>query len=158
MLIVDPMHNLFLGTAKHFLKNIWIERGIINEDNFDLIQKRVNEAMVPSGIGRIPFKIRSGFSSFTADQWKNWVNYFSLISLWDILHGDDLECWRHFVLACRILSKNSITSQEIILADALLLQFCRRVETRYGKETVTQAKYAYALSLAVLYGRLWSTT
>ena len=61
MLIVDPMHNLFLGTAKHFLKNIWIERGIINEDNFDLIQKRVNEAMVPSGIGRIPSKFAQVF-------------------------------------------------------------------------------------------------
>jgi len=25
MLIVDPMHNLFLGSAKHYLKAVWIE-------------------------------------------------------------------------------------------------------------------------------------
>lgn len=28
MLVVDPMHNLFLGTAKHYLKNIWIDKDI----------------------------------------------------------------------------------------------------------------------------------
>ena len=27
MLAVDPMHNLFLGTAKHVLNAIWHERG-----------------------------------------------------------------------------------------------------------------------------------
>ena len=23
--IVDPMHNLFLGTAKHIMKNVWLD-------------------------------------------------------------------------------------------------------------------------------------
>ena len=30
MAIVDPMHNLFLGSAKHF-KDVWIDKGIIHE-------------------------------------------------------------------------------------------------------------------------------
>ena len=38
MLIVDPMHNLFLGTAKHFLKTVWIERDIISHSQFSAIQ------------------------------------------------------------------------------------------------------------------------
>ena len=29
MLAVDPMHNLFLGSAKHILKNVWIKRDIL---------------------------------------------------------------------------------------------------------------------------------
>lgn len=29
MLVVDPMHNLFLGTAKHFLKSVWMQKVII---------------------------------------------------------------------------------------------------------------------------------
>ena len=41
-----------------------------------MIQERVNTCIVPSGIGRIPVKIQSGFSNFTADQWKNWVLYY----------------------------------------------------------------------------------
>ena len=68
MLIVDSMHNLFLGTAKHFLKNILIDQKIINETNFVVIQERVDSLIIPSDIGRIPHKILSGFSSFTADQ------------------------------------------------------------------------------------------
>ena len=84
MLIVDPMHNLFLGSAKHYLKAVWIELGIVSESQFDLIQCRVNNTIVSSDIGSIPCKIRSGFSSFTADQWKNWTVYYSLLVLHDI--------------------------------------------------------------------------
>ena len=131
------MHNLFLGTAKYYLKNIWIEKGLITDDNFELLQKRVDQCLVPSGIGRIPYKIQSAFSSFTADQWKNWVNYFSLISLHDFLKGDHLECWRHFVLACRLLTKQTLSSQDILLADALIIQFCKRTEKLYGNEIIT---------------------
>lgn len=137
MLVVDPMHNLFLGTAKHYLKSIWIENGIITDDDFELIQNRVNSTTVPAGIGRIPSKISSGFSSFTADQWKNWVNFFSLLSLQGILKDDHLECWRHFVLACRILTKYTITTGELLLADALIMQFSKRTERLYGKNKIT---------------------
>lgn len=64
MLIVDPMHNLFLGSAKHFLK-LLIDRNLISESQFEVIQQRVDSFVVPPDIGRIPHKIRSGFSSFT---------------------------------------------------------------------------------------------
>ena len=30
MLTVDPMHNLYLGTAKRIMQKVWLERGIIN--------------------------------------------------------------------------------------------------------------------------------
>ena len=50
MLIVHPMHNLFLGTAKHFLKNILIDQKIINETDFVVIQERVDSLIIPSDI------------------------------------------------------------------------------------------------------------
>lgn len=67
MLAIDPMHNLFLGSGKHILKDIWIKRGLISESQFDLIQNRI---ICPPDIGRIPNKIKSAFSSFTADQYR----------------------------------------------------------------------------------------
>ena len=109
MLIVDPMHNLFLGSGKHFFKKILINRGLISDADLTTIQTRVSSCIIPAGVGRIPLKIKSGFAKFTADQWKNWVVYFSLISLRDIISGEHLECWRHFVLACRILCRKCIT-------------------------------------------------
>ena len=45
---IDPMHNLFLGTAKRFFKKIWIPRGIINEKQLKEIQTRVDCVNVPS--------------------------------------------------------------------------------------------------------------
>lgn len=137
MLVLDPMHNLFLGTAKHVLKNIWLDQDIIEPSEFCVIQSRIDQTVVPSDIGRIPHKIASGFSSFTADQFKNWVLYFSLLSLRDVLVDEHFQCWRHFVLACRLLTNKAITLDNIKLADALLLQFCRRTERLYGKPAVT---------------------
>ena len=84
-----------------------ISLGFISLDPLDMIQNRVNSFTVPSDISRIPVKISSGFSQFTADQWKNWVLYFSIFALRDVT-GEVLECWRHFVLACRILVQNKL--------------------------------------------------
>ena len=50
---------------------------------------------------------------------------------------DDLECWRHFVLAARFLCKPYVTLNDIVLADALLLYFCKRVQTMYGSDVIT---------------------
>ena len=147
MLIVDPMHNLFLGTAKYVLKDIWMEFGIITDKQFQLIQQRIDSCKVPSDIGRIPRKIESGFLSFTAEQWKNWVLYYSLLAMHDMVHGNHIDCWRHFVLACTHLCCKSLTTHDIklasanfmstILSSALLLQFCKRVERLYGTNKIT---------------------
>ena len=67
MLIIDPMHNLFLGSAKYFLKNILVANDYISNAQLGIIQDRVDSFIVLSGIGRIPLKIQSGFSQFTAD-------------------------------------------------------------------------------------------
>ena len=97
--VVDPMHNLYLGTAKHMMKNVWLkERNeFISDEDFERIQELVDSMTVPQDIGRIPGKISCSFSGFTADQWKNWTTVYSLFAL----KGDNhLECWRHFVLTC----------------------------------------------------------
>ena len=66
-----------------------------------------------------------------------WVNYYSLFCLFGILAENDYECWRHFVLASRLLSKPLLTTDDILMADKFLLQFGRRFEVIYGKEAIT---------------------
>lgn len=144
MLVLDPMHNLFLGTAKHVLKKIWLDQGVLSPSEFSVVQSRIDKTVVPSDIGRIPYKIESGFSSFTADQFKNWVLHFSLLTLRDKLSDEHFQCWKHFVLACRILSSKAITLHNIKLADALLMQFCRRTERLYGKHVITPNMHLHA--------------
>ena len=119
------MHNLFQGTAKAIMKDIWIRLEYLNERSLAIIQGRVESIKTPVSIGGIPKKISSSFAEFTSDQWKNWVNTYSLYCLRDQLPLTHYRCWELFVLACRILSEPWLTKTDIQMADALLLSFCK---------------------------------
>ena len=82
-------------------------------------------------------KIGSNLSGLTADQWENWVIYYSIIALHDRVSREVLECWRLFVLVCRTLCTRKITVENIKLGDAFLLQFCRCTERLFGKDVIT---------------------
>ena len=135
--IIDPMHNLFLGTAKTVLKDIWLARGIITHSQLQGIQARVNSVVVPPTIGRIPRKIASSFAEFTAEQWKNWTLVYSLFALRDILPTAHYHCWEAFVLACRFLCTTCISQEDLQKADLLLLKFCRQIQELYGEKAIT---------------------
>ena len=74
MCIIDPMHNLLLGTSKHMIE-VWKALNLVSAHNFATIQQCVDSFITPNDVGRIPSgsKIMSGFSGFTAEQWKNWT-------------------------------------------------------------------------------------
>ena len=74
------MHNLYLGTTKRFI-NEWVEKGLIIRNDMISIQNIIDSMQVTHYIGRIPHKIASSFSGFTADQFKNWANIYSLLAL-----------------------------------------------------------------------------
>ena len=73
----------------------------------------------------------------TADQWKNWTLYFSVYCLKGNLSSNELESWRNFVLSCQKLCKFSVTTDDIKVADALLLRFCKRSAQLYGSDVIT---------------------
>ena len=136
MTIVDPMHNLFLGSAKRTTKHVVLGHRLLTTSSIDIIHKRIKNNQVPIDMGRLPSRIDSG-STFTAEQWMNWTLYFSIYCLYGLLDNDQIESWRAFVLACRRLCKRSITEEDIKVADLLLIQFCKRVKKVFGSKFVT---------------------
>lgn len=56
MTVIDPMHNLFTGTAKHITKNIWLlnEFSRLSKLQLENIQAVVNSVNVTASIGRFP--------------------------------------------------------------------------------------------------------
>lgn len=50
MSIIDPMHNMYLGSAKHMVK-VWLSTGTL-EDSFETIQKRVDTIETPASLGK----------------------------------------------------------------------------------------------------------
>ena len=136
MNIVDPMHNLFLGSAKYFTQKILLGTGTLTKANVCTINGRIKKIKVPLDMGRLPSCIDSS-STFTAEQWMNWTLYFSIYCLHCLLTVQQLECWRAFVLACRRLCKHTISNDDITVADLLLLQFVKRVKNLFGSQFVT---------------------
>ncbi len=75
MTVIDPLHNLYLGSAKQILKKVWLENELIKKRDYSTIQDLVDRVTIPPHLGRIPSKITSSFSGFAGDQFKNWTNY-----------------------------------------------------------------------------------
>ena len=134
MVAMDPMHNLYLGTAKHIFSNIWLRKGTVSAES---VNKRILLVSVTPNVSfhRLPASIES--RSYTAEQWLIWVNYYSIVCLYDLLPNEELEYSRHFVLASRLLCKSSLSVTDLSVADALLLRFCDRFERIYGSDVVT---------------------
>ena len=137
MVVVDPMHNLFLGSAKHLMKVLWSKHDIISEAMLLQMQDVTNSFHVPTDCGRIPRKLETNFSGFTAAQFKNWVTLYSIPCLYGKVEERHLECWRSFVIACRLLCKHTLEVNDIQLADTLLQNFCNKIELLYGQSAVT---------------------
>ncbi|CAC5425177.1 unnamed protein product [Mytilus coruscus] len=136
MSIIDPMHNFYQGTAKKLIK-IWLELKILLPEELKTVQQRVDSVNAASNIGAIPRKISSSFGGFTAEQWKNSTNVFSIFSLKDVLPNIDLDIWRKFVLASHTIACKYVTEADIRQYEDSILQFCKEFEAKYGKERVT---------------------
>ena len=138
MLVIDPMHNIYLGSAKHVLQTVWMKRNFVSSNDVKKINEKISSWVIPPEVrfNRLPARIEYS-SSFTAEQWMLWVNYYSINCLYGVLPTDHLECWRHLVLASRLLCKRNMNMDDIRLADTLLLKFCQRFQVLYGPESVT---------------------
>ena len=69
---IDPMHNLFLGTAKHVLK-LWVKKYFLTKKDLKMLEDKINSLDVGTGIGRLLDRIALNYGGYTASQWKNWT-------------------------------------------------------------------------------------
>ncbi|OAD66351.1 hypothetical protein PHYBLDRAFT_70819 [Phycomyces blakesleeanus NRRL 1555(-)] len=134
--IVDPMHNLFLGTAKHMI-SVWKDLRYLPTAVLIHMQRLANGILVPPGYAVLSTKIESGFSYMKADKWQSWCLIYSLVVLKDALPEDDYRNWTLFVKACQKLTGPSVTYSEIDSAHQLLGKFEKECETLYGESSIT---------------------
>ena len=130
------MHALFLGIAKHTVKT-WRDLDITTMEHLGIIQEKVDNMTPPPKVGRIPQKIQSGFTAFTADEWKNWIVLYSPYVLCGVLPDTDYQCWCLFVEACQLICKPILKKEHILLAHDLIVRFCTIYEQLYGKDRCT---------------------
>ena len=82
--VIDPMHNLYLGTGKKMFK-VWVKQKLLSDEALLLIENQAKHFIVPYDIGRLPSNISSGYGGFTANQWYNWITIYSPILLKGLL-------------------------------------------------------------------------
>ena len=133
--VVDPMHNLLLGTAKHTFR-VWIDHGVIDDEKISLIDNLIEEVSKSKEIGRMT-RSMGHYKSLKAEEWKNWVILFSLYCLKDILPKNIFNIWQMFVRACNLLLQMSISDSEIEDAHRLLQIYCIKFQETFGKESCT---------------------
>ena len=123
-LVVDPMHNLFLGIAHWIVKRLWIDNGIISKSHLELMETRAKNIKIPADLGRIPHKIATGegFSGFTADQWKSFILIYAIPLMWDILPESDQKILANFVRACSLLVSRIIDNNALDEAQSRLFK------------------------------------
>ncbi|OAD70943.1 hypothetical protein PHYBLDRAFT_63988 [Phycomyces blakesleeanus NRRL 1555(-)] len=134
--IIDPMHNLFLGTPKRLMDR-WIKDEDIQDGDFVAMQKTAETMIVPGEYTSLNSKIGKQFSYMKADEWKSWVLVYSPVLLKDVLAKDRFENWINFVDACRLLIKPTITFNEVNTAHQFLQTFCTRCDELYNAEILT---------------------
>jgi len=77
------------------------------------------------------------YGGFTAEQWKHWVNLYSMFALRDLLPHEHYVCWQTLVLACFTLSKKTISTVELQKNWFTSTKFCKTVEQLYDTEAIT---------------------
>ena len=130
---IDPMHNLFLGIAKHAFKT-WKNLGVLQANDYETIQSKVDLMNPPPKLGRIVRKMGSGFASLTANEWKNWILIYSIHSLYGLLPSEHFDCWCLFVEACRLFLLPVATEAQISTAHDLLVIYFTEFLRIYGSD------------------------
>jgi len=134
--VVDPMHNLLLGTAKHMLE-VWQKVGLINNSSFSVIENTASLLACLHDVGRLPLKIGSSFSGFTADQWKTWTLVYSPVALKGVIPDNHLRVWLLFVRACSTMCSKIIRKSDLETAHNYLKEFCLKFIDIYGNKHFT---------------------
>ena len=153
---VDPMHNLLLGTAKHTFA-IWIKKGILDDSKIGKIDERMQQLASPSEVGRITQSM-SLYKTMKAVEWQNWVLYFSLFCLKDLIKRQHFNMWQVFVRACYLLINTSISRDEVKQAHDLLILFCKTFQSLLGREhcTPNMHMHLHLASCVKDYGPIYS--
>lgn len=80
--LIDPMHNLFLGTAKKMFE-LWVEKGILSSVKLDKVEERLASINSLTDIGRIPTHISGNYGVFFCSRVEKLDNHFFIMcSLW----------------------------------------------------------------------------
>lgn len=140
--VIDPMHCLYLGIAKHVLR-LWFANGIIGDE----LEAALNSVNVPRWIGRVVSafsgdnskKQAKSLKRLKAAEVKDFVLIYSLPVLYHLLvtkgnNQDHYDMWVHFHKACLLSSSYCVDRRQLPTMQNEMYQFLIKFERLFGTE------------------------
>lgn len=136
--VIDPMHNLYLGTCKRIMVNMWIpDKDIVLADR-ERMSSLCGRIILPFGYdhGSIARKmlVGDGFGHMKGSEWLVFSVWLSPVLLKGILSSVKYDNWMLYVKALQLLSSTSVSLVDLNAAHVLLREFCKGFTIIYGKE------------------------
>ncbi len=134
---MDPMHNLYLGNAKGFFGQM-VENEILDAKKLAQIAANLQSIHTNSSKAWLPTNIVSNWKMFNASEWKSWTLVYSLQALKGVIPSEYYDAWSKFVVACQLISKPSVTQEEIEKADSLFQAYMQDLQSDslFGKHAI----------------------
>ena len=128
--VVDSMHNIFQGVIKQHTELLLFGRAI---DPWYRGSSRSKAIIIPSRISRYPRNIED-CKNCKASEWRNWLLYYSIFCLKDIIRQQDLDHWKLLSEAALLLHKSSITTDNFHTARDLFYRYIQKFQETFGKD------------------------
>ena len=133
---IDSMHNVYLGVVKLHTSlllhgkasDCWYAG---NPTQLSSINSRLLKIRPPSRISRKPRDVES-MKHWKASEWRNWILYYAIPCLEDIIRPCDLKHLSLLSRATFILNKDSIDAGQLQEAELLLKQYVKNFEEIFG--------------------------
>ncbi|XP_055073931.2 uncharacterized protein [Misgurnus anguillicaudatus] len=159
--VPDYMHSVLLGVTRS-ITSLWCNSEnhqspwYIGRSISQIDQLLVN-IKPPSNVSRTPRSLKER-CYWKAHEWLMWLLYYSISVLKGILPDKYLNHWIKLASGIALLLSTSITSQQLLEAQDLLLQFVSEMEHLYGVSNVTyNVHLCLHLSKSVQnWGPLWA--
>ena len=164
---IDSLHGIYIGCTKYLVEIMFFSSKLIEKKVRDQRLKVADEVLrgvkVPYFLER--FRLLSECTHWKAHEWRNFLNFFSVPILCNLVSENLLEAavadhWFNFVLGTSLLNKDEITTDDLSLASEALLLFVQSMDKIFGGECCTYNIHMLLhLSDSVQYlGPLWSTS
>lgn len=153
-IILDYLHLVLLGVVRQFFK-LWFTGA--GTDWYIGRRKRLvtlflKELRRTYEVCRCPSDV-SQWKLYKGSTWRTWLLFVSLPALKPFLKDKYFQHWMLLVLGMSILLQESISAQDLDLADHLLSLFVRDTQELYGYSAMTYN--LHCLSHLVLVTRRW---
>ncbi|KAK3933055.1 Halomucin [Frankliniella fusca] len=128
----DDLHPIFLGVSK-FVTNLIIDAAPNKKEFQEQIDGRLLGILTPTLISRKPRSI-SRRGKYKGTEWRNWLLYFGVPCMTGLVSNANLRMFSLLSKGVFLLSRDSVTDNDIDVAQRCLLRFVTAFQDMHGPE------------------------